>query len=683
MSYDVRTSLAAILAETPSFPHGRLPSDLIKSIVLSVACLLSRGDSPHGGLSLDAIFIDERGCISLERSPALPYFAPERCVGGVANGPSPADDIWALGCVLLQLVENRSDHVLPPSFPLSNHKSLSPEGLDFLTALLHPDPARRATATQISANPFLRNRQSFFAQKYRRKPLSSREKHSVVHDLSSQPVDTISSYSVPASTTSGSIAPSSAGPSHYDPSPQRAFRALFKATRTAQQQRTGTSPPPPASARRPRSEPRARASPQVKVEEGLAGSGWSGCQSIVASCDSLIQQLASRIDPSEAAPSEAVPARRRSLSLTPGLPRESPEIHRRPPTTAVTPGAAGATPPTKPHAHSAPLPRQAVPPSPAVPTTAQSTPGKPVFEGQAAASAKRIRTWLNHLSGNLMSPVGKSAASSSVLAPSISDADFSRQAGSVVYASGGRDPLRSATCTESVLSQDTLREPLRNLGEDLEREVAPHHSPRRPATVTAGHGPHPPAGPAAPTDSPEYKLQRAEVDASPARQSQATQAPSPTPTLADVEEALHHLLHSSAYLSQSLGTDPAASPAAAASRRTAQLFLTTAAAQCAARNENPSPDSSTSFVMEKLQDLCTAVRGFDTWDLEQAILNLDFSVPEPQMPPPFQLDLNLLSPPARPSPLQRPPTTRPSTAAAGSGRSGGASRPTPTSAPAP
>lgn len=65
--------------------------------------------------------------------------------------------------------------------------------------------------------------------------------------------------------------------------------------------------------------------------------------------------------------------------------------------------------PTKPHAHSAPLPRQAVPPSPAVPTTAQSTPGKPVFEGQAAASAKRIRTWLNHLSGNLMSAAARLA----------------------------------------------------------------------------------------------------------------------------------------------------------------------------------------------------------------------------------------------------------------------------------
>lgn len=43
---------------------------------------------------------------------------------------------------------------------------------------------------------------------------------------------------------------------------------------------------------------------------------------------------------------------------------------------------------------------------------------------------------------------------------------------------------------------------------------------------------------------------------------------------------------------------------------------------CPALLVNPSPDSSTSFVMEKLQDLCTAVRGFDTWDLEQAILNL-------------------------------------------------------------
>eukprot|EP00668_Euglena_longa_P002638 GGOE01003084.1.p1 GENE.GGOE01003084.1~~GGOE01003084.1.p1 ORF type:complete len:1172 (-),score=249.28 GGOE01003084.1:565-3846(-) len=279
-----------------------------------------------------------------------------------------------------------------------------------------------------------------------------------------------------------------------------------------------------------------------------------------------------------------------------------------------------------------------------------------------------------------MSPVGKSATS---IAPSVSDVDLSRQTPSVVDVRGGRDPLLSAG-TESIFSQETAQGPsMSNFIEDLEREAAAQHSNYHPPTKAIAT-----QGPSAPThdrsqapatmDSLEYKLQSTATDASPARQSQSTQVPSPTPTLEEVEEALHHLLHSSAYLSQSLGTNPMASPATA-NRRKAQLFLTTAAVQCAQRNENPSPDSSTSLVMEKLQDLCTAVRGFDTWDLEQAILNLDFSVPDPQLPPPFQLDINLTSPPPRPSPLQRP--TNSASGTPGLGRPT-RSQPTPTSASA-
>ena len=122
---------------------------------------------PTTGLSLDSISITERGTITLNiLGPNVVYYSPERLAAARQNyPPSPSDDMWALGCILLQLVENKQDGILPPKFPIRNHaKSLSDEGVQLIGGLLNENVQDRLAALHLVNNNFLTNRQSFFAQ---------------------------------------------------------------------------------------------------------------------------------------------------------------------------------------------------------------------------------------------------------------------------------------------------------------------------------------------------------------------------------------------------------------------------------------------------------------------------------------------------------------------------------------
>eukprot|EP01004_Peranema_trichophorum_P001871 NODE_12429_length_395_cov_11.875000_g11771_i0.p1 GENE.NODE_12429_length_395_cov_11.875000_g11771_i0~~NODE_12429_length_395_cov_11.875000_g11771_i0.p1 ORF type:complete len:121 (+),score=9.25 NODE_12429_length_395_cov_11.875000_g11771_i0:30-392(+) len=113
------TSLECLLSLTHTFPHGRLPSDLIKILLraLSNALINKHTCGPHGGLALHSVFVDEQGNVTLGtsiNSSNSCLYSPER-MSSKDQLPSVADDMWAVGCISLQLMTNQTD---PTTLPL-------------------------------------------------------------------------------------------------------------------------------------------------------------------------------------------------------------------------------------------------------------------------------------------------------------------------------------------------------------------------------------------------------------------------------------------------------------------------------------------------------------------------------------------------------------------------------------
>ncbi|ORZ40982.1 hypothetical protein BCR44DRAFT_1457459 [Catenaria anguillulae PL171] len=95
------------------------------------------------------------------------YLAPETVVGSSSGGHVGAQDIWSLGCVLLELYTGRPpwSHLdnqwaiiyhcafSPP--PIPDSLKVSPDGLDFLKSCLQVNPRNRPTASELLAHPFL------------------------------------------------------------------------------------------------------------------------------------------------------------------------------------------------------------------------------------------------------------------------------------------------------------------------------------------------------------------------------------------------------------------------------------------------------------------------------------------------------------------------------------------------
>ncbi|CAI4037646.1 hypothetical protein SMKI_03G1240 [Saccharomyces mikatae IFO 1815] len=96
------------------------------------------------------------------------YMAPEAISGSAIKGKLGADDIWALGCVVLEMATGRRPwsnldnewaimyHVAAGYIPqLPSKDEITPAGRAFLERCLVQDPTRRATAVELLTDPWM------------------------------------------------------------------------------------------------------------------------------------------------------------------------------------------------------------------------------------------------------------------------------------------------------------------------------------------------------------------------------------------------------------------------------------------------------------------------------------------------------------------------------------------------
>lgn len=90
----------------------------------------------------------------------VPYMSPEQFDRGTFGNPGPKSDVWALGCVFIQLLTNKVPHVgksrnkvkgdlvnrrVPPPIP----PSLPPDVAQFVKSLLQIEPRDRPTSAEV------------------------------------------------------------------------------------------------------------------------------------------------------------------------------------------------------------------------------------------------------------------------------------------------------------------------------------------------------------------------------------------------------------------------------------------------------------------------------------------------------------------------------------------------------
>lgn len=96
------------------------------------------------------------------------YMAPEAISGSVVKGKLGADDVWALGCVVLEMATGRRPwfnldnewaimyHVAAGCIPqLPNRDEMTAAGRAFLERCLVQDPTKRATAMELLKDPWM------------------------------------------------------------------------------------------------------------------------------------------------------------------------------------------------------------------------------------------------------------------------------------------------------------------------------------------------------------------------------------------------------------------------------------------------------------------------------------------------------------------------------------------------
>ncbi|EHN03421.1 Ssk22p [Saccharomyces cerevisiae x Saccharomyces kudriavzevii VIN7] len=96
------------------------------------------------------------------------YMAPEAISGSTVKGKLGADDVWALGCVVLEMATGRRPwsnldnewaimyHVAAGHVPqLPSTDEMTPAGRAFLERCLVQDPSMRATATELLVDPWM------------------------------------------------------------------------------------------------------------------------------------------------------------------------------------------------------------------------------------------------------------------------------------------------------------------------------------------------------------------------------------------------------------------------------------------------------------------------------------------------------------------------------------------------
>lgn len=96
------------------------------------------------------------------------YMAPESITGSPNKGRLGADDIWSLGCVILEMITGRRPwakldnewaimyHVAAGHTPqLPNNDEVSPAGKKFLRRCLQEDPTKRASAVELLMDPWI------------------------------------------------------------------------------------------------------------------------------------------------------------------------------------------------------------------------------------------------------------------------------------------------------------------------------------------------------------------------------------------------------------------------------------------------------------------------------------------------------------------------------------------------
>lgn len=96
------------------------------------------------------------------------YMAPEAITGSPKKGHLGADDIWALGCVVLEMITGKRPwanldnewaimyHVAAGQIPqLPTNDEVSPAGMHFLKRCLKQNPAQRASAVELLMDPWI------------------------------------------------------------------------------------------------------------------------------------------------------------------------------------------------------------------------------------------------------------------------------------------------------------------------------------------------------------------------------------------------------------------------------------------------------------------------------------------------------------------------------------------------
>lgn len=96
------------------------------------------------------------------------YMAPETISSSAVKGKLGADDVWALGCVVLEMATGRRPwsnldnewaimyHVAAGRIPqLPNRDEMTAAGRAFLERCLVQDPTMRATAVELLIDPWM------------------------------------------------------------------------------------------------------------------------------------------------------------------------------------------------------------------------------------------------------------------------------------------------------------------------------------------------------------------------------------------------------------------------------------------------------------------------------------------------------------------------------------------------
>lgn len=122
--------------------YGRLEESVIKSVTsqsLAGLCYLHQSDSFYGEIKADNILLDLKGVCKLTIS-GFGHFGDS--VASSAGTRGPADDIWYLGCMVLEMYSGRRaisvdpntkvGSKIEPRIPVDVVSRASPEGLDFM-----------------------------------------------------------------------------------------------------------------------------------------------------------------------------------------------------------------------------------------------------------------------------------------------------------------------------------------------------------------------------------------------------------------------------------------------------------------------------------------------------------------------------------------------------------------------